>query len=136
MHNISRNSSIQTTLQAELDRALPDARSITLDQVKRLPYLEACISETLRIYTAVPGGLPRVAPPGGIVIAGRPVAGGTTVGVHIYSIHRDVSVWGEDAEIFRPERWLDRTPEEMKRMATAFKPFSDGPAYVMLCLVI
>jgi len=41
-----------------------------------------------------------------------------------YTIHRDVEVWGEDASVFRPERWFERDEDAMHRV---FNPFSYGP---------
>ncbi len=92
--------------------------------MQQLPYLDACINETFRVYSAVPGGLPRVVPEGGMSIAGNDIVAGTTVGVHIYSLHRDSTIWGDDADTFNPDRWLDIDTEVVRR---AFKPFSDGP---------
>ncbi|KAF9793789.1 hypothetical protein SFRURICE_013201 [Spodoptera frugiperda] len=48
---------------------------------------------------------------------------GCSVIVNIWSVHRNPRYWGDDAEEFRPERFLD-TP--LKHPA-AFVPFSYGP---------
>ena len=44
-----------------------------------------------------------------------------------YTIHRDVEVWGEDASVFKPERWFERDDEAMQK---TFNPFSYGPRFV------
>ena len=49
---------------------------------------------------------------------------GTVLGVPSYSIHRDVNVWGEDVEVYRPERWFQRDQQAMQK---TFNPFSVGP---------
>lgn len=45
--------------------------------------------------------------------------------IPIYAIHRDPKWWGDDAELFRPERWLKADKSEQRRKA--FMPFGDGP---------
>ncbi|KAK0190790.1 cytochrome P450 monooxygenase [Armillaria mellea] len=125
IYYISRSPEIQAKLQAELDAHTPRNHSISLEDVQQLPYLGMCINETLRMYSAVPGGLPRVVPEGGMSITGNNIVTGTTVGVHIYGLHHDPTVWGDDADTFNPDRWLDINTEMVRR---TFKPFSDGPA--------
>merc|ERR1712048_670016 len=39
---------------------------------------------------------------------GTYVPKGTMVAYDIYSMGRDQSTWGDDADVFRPERWLER----------------------------
>ncbi|PMD28875.1 cytochrome P450, partial [Hyaloscypha variabilis F] len=41
-------------------------------------------------------------------------------------IHYDQSVFGFDADIFRPERWTDATPEQVQNMERAMLPFGYG----------
>lgn len=40
---------------------------------------------------------------------------GTEIGANPYGIHRDKGVFGEDSDLFRPERWLE-DPEKEKEM--------------------
>lgn len=35
------------------------------------------------------------------------VAKGTIISVEIWAINRSKHFWGDDAEVFRPERWFD-----------------------------
>ena len=58
-------------------------------ELEKLTYLDAVIQETLRLYCAAPGGLPRCAPPGGATLAGVFIPGGITVSTQLYSLHRD-----------------------------------------------
>lgn len=48
---------------------------LTLEQLPRLPYLNACFEEGLRVYPPVPVGLPRVVPKEGTSICGEWVPG-------------------------------------------------------------
>lgn len=55
-------------------------------------------------------------PPGGDTINGLFVPGGTKIGYGAYGIYRDKGFWGEDADLFRPERWLEVDVERRKEM--------------------
>lgn len=46
-------------------------------------------------------GLPRLVPPGGLVILGRYYKEGSVLSVPSFTIHRDPEVWGDDVEEFR-----------------------------------
>lgn len=51
-------------------------------------------------------GLPRSVPAGGITIGDRTFTEGTILSVNPWVIHRSPEIWGSDARIFVPERWL------------------------------
>lgn len=81
-----------------------------------MPYLQATIKEALRIHPAVGLLLERKVPREGCKIAGAWMPGGTIVGINPWVLHRDKDVFGADADIFRPERWLEAEPEALKIM--------------------
>jgi cytochrome P450 len=58
----------------------------------------------------------KVVPPEGDVIDNLFVLGGTRIGYGAYGIFRDKKIWGQDADTFRPERWLEALPEKAKEM--------------------
>ncbi|OIW32755.1 cytochrome P450 [Coniochaeta ligniaria NRRL 30616] len=75
--------------------------------VRHISYLEAVVREALRMLPGVSLPLERLVPPGGFQLAdGRFIPEGATVGINPYIIARNQSVWGADADEFRPERWL------------------------------
>lgn len=87
----------------------------------RLPYFQACLKEAMRINPAVGVPIYRKVPPTGADIDGVFVPGGTEIAVHAWVLHRDRTIFGEDAEIFRPERWLasegdEKDVDRVKRM--------------------
>lgn len=55
-------------------RARPE-EELSLEELPRLPYLNACFEEGLRVYPPVPIGLPRETPEGGNMICGEWVPG-------------------------------------------------------------
>lgn len=60
--------------------------------------------------------LERSVPAGGIEIDGYVIPEGTVVGCNAWVIHRDQTVFGDDVEIFRPERWLEVSSEKAIEM--------------------
>ncbi|KAJ7126286.1 cytochrome P450 [Mycena epipterygia] len=127
VYYLAANPMTQARLQAELDEQLgtEDETVATGEQVKRLPYLDACINEALRLHSTSALGLPRIVPEGGVVIGAHTFPAGCVLSVPSFTIHRDPAVWGEDVEAFRPERWFEEDRKEA--MARTFNPFSVGP---------
>ncbi|KAH0538931.1 hypothetical protein FGG08_004522 [Glutinoglossum americanum] len=85
-------------------------------EARALPYLQACIKEGLRLLPPVTSLLSKKVPPGGDILDGKFVPEGTDVGYCAWSVHRNKAVFGEDAECFRPQRWLEASPEQLVRM--------------------
>lgn len=76
-------------------------------EVKALPYVDAVIREALRMLPGVSMTMERYVPREGFVLPnGDYLPEGTIVGMSPYILARNKSVFGEDADIFRPERWL------------------------------
>lgn len=61
--------------------------------LEHLPVLNAVIEETLRLYGAAPGGIPRQKPTGPEHLGGYLIPAGTTVTTQAYSLHRDARVF-------------------------------------------
>jgi len=123
---VASNPRVQKKLQSELDEALrgEDDPASSYEVVKNLPYLNAVIDEGLRMHSTSGIGLPRIVPEGGMKIRDHFFEQGTVLSVPTYTIHRDVEAWGNDASVYRPERWFERDNDTMQR---AFNPFSYGP---------
>lgn len=60
---------------------------------ENLELLNAVIEETLRLYGAAPGGLPRTVPSGGITMGEYFFPDGTTVTTQGYTFHRDPNLF-------------------------------------------
>ena len=88
--------------------------------------LHQVINETLRIHSTSSLGLPRIVPPGpGVSICNHHFPQGTVLSVPAYTIHHSRSIWGLDADEFRPERWAPENLTETQK--ASFIPFSYGP---------
>jgi hypothetical protein len=81
-------------------------RGPAYDDINRLPYLNAVLSEALRLYPSVPVDF-KMALNDDTWPDGTFVPKGSGIVYDIYSMGRDTSIWGEDADAFRPERWLE-----------------------------
>lgn len=120
---LSRHPEVQQKVCEELQDVFGHSdRTPTLDDLSNLKYLEAVLKESLRLYPPVPV-IVRQLDKDLILPSGFKMVSGTRIMINIWAIHRNRHYWGEDAEQFRPERFIDIT---LKNPA-AFMPFSYGP---------
>ncbi|KAI1409987.1 cytochrome P450 [Hypoxylon sp. FL1857] len=115
---VCRHPEIKEKLLAEL-RTVP--ANFEDEDLKKLPYLDHLIHETLRLHAAVPTGLPREVPPEGVTFGGYFIPGGYTVSAQAYSMHRIPEVY-PDPWKFDPSRWEKPT----KAMKDSWVPFGGG----------
>ena len=85
-------------------------------QARMLPYLNACILEGIRKFPPLTQLREREVPAGGDILNGYFVPGGTFVGINAWSTQLNKGVFGDDADNFRPERWLEADTERLKAM--------------------
>ncbi|KAH0441982.1 hypothetical protein CcaCcLH18_01842 [Colletotrichum camelliae] len=123
LYLIYTHSDVLQQLRQELDPVIPRNTVPAYDAVGQLPFLRACVEESLRVRPASSMGLPRVVPEGGRMIAVQFVSEGVTVSVPTYTLLRDVETF-EDAETYRPQRWIDG---DKGKMIKVHLPFSTGP---------
>jgi len=101
---------IYTALQSEIDLAIRSGKIsapvTSAESLAHLPYLQAVIFEGLRYHHPFNGFPFKLVPPEGDTIDGRFVPGGTRIAPSYTTFTRLKSVFGEDADVFRPERWL------------------------------
>ncbi|KAH7681537.1 Alkane 1-monooxygenase protein [Dioscorea alata] len=77
----------------------------SIDELKKMQYLQAAVSESLRLYPSVPLEF-KEAIDDDIFPDGTFVKKGARVIYSLYSMARMESIWGKDCKEFRPERWL------------------------------
>jgi cytochrome P450 len=80
-----------------------------------LPYLQACIKEGMRIFYPITSLRERVVPPGGDNILGHFIPEGTNIGFNMTGTMRN-EVFSPDANVFQPERWLEKDSVKLNRM--------------------
>ncbi|KAF9484959.1 cytochrome P450 [Pholiota conissans] len=117
---LSQNLPAQAKLRQEVMSVSTD--NPTMDELNALPYLDAVVRETLRVHPPVAASsrqavhddfLPFRKPimdRNGKMIDGVLIKKGQALIIPIKAVNRDKSIWGEDANEFKPERW-EKIPE-------------------------
>ncbi|KAF4636547.1 hypothetical protein G7Y89_g1539 [Cudoniella acicularis] len=126
LFNIVNNPQIHSRLLAELKTVMPRPLDhVEYLKLEQLPYLTAVIREGLRYSSPAASRTPRLVPPGGVTLPdGRFIPAGTRVGMAIYHIHYNETLF-ESPRTFDPERWLAE-PEVVKERLKWHVPFSRG----------
>jgi cytochrome P450 len=133
---LSKHSDVWNRLRKEVDtfNGLPP----TYNQLQNMPYLRAVFNESMRLYPQVPEN-GRVAledtvlPLGGGKDGKSPifVPKGKVVMWSLYALHRRKDIFGDDADSFRPERWLDQDGKEGVKPDWGYLAFGGGPRVCM-----
>ncbi|MCY9107479.1 bifunctional cytochrome P450/NADPH--P450 reductase [Bacillus atrophaeus] len=111
----------------KLEKACQEAEQVltgdtpTYKQIQHLKYIRMVLNEALRLYPTAPAF--SVYAKEDTVLGGQyQISKGQPVSVLVPKLHRDQSVWGEEAEDFRPERF--ENPSDIPNHA--YKPFGNG----------
>ncbi|KIW19422.1 hypothetical protein PV08_03717 [Exophiala spinifera] len=126
LYYLLTNPQCLSTLRREIDQLVHDGDDGILPHasVRDLPYLRACIDESLRLRPPIAYPLQRVVTaPEGATVLGHHLRKGTVVAVPPFSVHRHGIF--PDAEAFVPDRWLD--PSQLQDLKAYTIPFSTGP---------
>ncbi|XP_034489469.1 probable cytochrome P450 28c1 [Drosophila innubila] len=127
---LARNPDCQQQLWQELDQAssrdqlLPD-----FDVLSELPYLGACLNESLRIYPAGGWASKTCTSPytfhGSLHSKALQMYPGDNVMIPIYGLHHDPNFYPEP-QVFKPERFLNGGLKRYQQMGV-FLGFGNGP---------
>ena len=114
-----RTPRVHDAARAEVDDRVGD-RVPDADDLRAMPYVAAIVNEALRLHP--PAVLSGRRASSSFEYKGHTIAEGSIVLFSPYVTQRMPEYWGDDAEQFRPERWLEAEPPPF-----AFIPF--GGAY-------
>ncbi|KAH8822870.1 cytochrome P450 [Flagelloscypha sp. PMI_526] len=119
---LARYPDIQERVRKEVLTVLGSSEEPTTDMLKaeRLPFLNACIREALRINTPISTIVPRTAARD-VSLGGYAVPAGSSIVLNIYSIHHRTDIW-EDVHAFNPERFM-----KSEWPKASWLPFATGP---------
>ncbi|KAF9620417.1 hypothetical protein IFM89_012594 [Coptis chinensis] len=119
------NKHVLKRAQTELDTQVGKDRQVDDSDIKNLPYIQAIIKETMRLY-----------PPGPVFerecsedceVGGFRVPAGTRLWINLWKLQRDPNVWPKDPQEFQPERFFnDQTDVDLKGQNFELIPFGSG----------
>ncbi|KUI63769.1 Pisatin demethylase [Cytospora mali] len=89
---------------------------ISYEEAKSIPYLRAVVYEGMRMRPGTTGAFSKIVPPQGETVQGLYIPGGTVIAMNIPSLLRSSEIFGPDAGLFRPERWLEATDKKRNEM--------------------
>ena len=106
--------------QQEVDEVIGSGAA-TVDHLSKLPYITACLRETLRLTPTIPktaiGPVPNTKEDP-IIIGGKYlVKPGARLTMVLPKVHKDPKVYGDDADKFRPERMFDENFNKLPKNA-------------------
>lgn len=94
-------------------------------ELDKLPVLEAIILETMRLWPPVPGGQPRVSPRVCTIGNFEGIPAGVVMQSYAWVLHNTPEVF-PDPRVWKPERWLEASPEQLSTMRKWFWAFGSG----------
>ncbi|XP_035232455.1 cytochrome P450 2J5-like isoform X1 [Stegodyphus dumicola] len=113
---------VQEKIQFEIDKVIPRGTLPAWRDRKKLPYIEATIMELMRWRTIIPLNILRYTLED-VEFHGYFIPKHAFVLSNLWAIHHNPQYWGEDAEKFRPERFLTEDGLRIKK-SEYFIPFS------------
>ncbi|KAH8114780.1 cytochrome P450 [Phellopilus nigrolimitatus] len=130
LHILSQHPDAQSRLREEVMTARGErgGDDLDYDTLMGLPFLDAVCRETMRVFppvtqldritkkeTVLPLAWPLMSSDGEAEISQIPLKKNTTVIISILGANRSKAIWGDDAEEWKPERWVGRSPESVAK---------------------
>lgn len=140
IYELCRNPIYQEKLRMEVNNfwIKQGEKNITYKDFKRLPFMTRCIMETLRLWPALANGTYRELEEDDYIIGNdgvkTEIPKGTFIQIPNWFRHRNPELWGEDVNIFNPERefvdeelWEGSVINTYNPSTKRFSPFTYGP---------
>lgn len=124
LYYVLKHPDVMRKMQEEVlaTPGVSDDSPVAFRTARALTYTNATISEAMRMHPAIGMIMERYVPAEGLRLPdGSFVPAGTIVGMNPFIMNKNVVVFGQDADTFRPERWLqgenETTDEYHARLA-------------------
>ncbi|XP_078605341.1 cytochrome P450 4F4-like isoform X3 [Branchiostoma floridae x Branchiostoma japonicum] len=124
LYSLAQHPHHQDKVREEVDQLLAGREEDTIqwEDLHKLPYLTMCLKEAMRLHSPVPFISRTVTED--TVIDGVHIPEGSYIGIHLFALHHNPDIWGDQHMDFDPSRFH---PDRMKDMDShAFMPFSAG----------
>jgi cytochrome P450 len=124
---LAMHKDIQDKLVDELRQVLgtsTDDLYLDIENLNELKYLEMVINEAMRLMPILPLAF-RVNDKQFTSSDGYVIPAKANLLINIFQMHRNKAIWGDDADVFKPERF--ERENKKKIHPYAFIPFTKGP---------
>ncbi|XP_075559622.1 cytochrome P450 3A13-like [Dermacentor variabilis] len=128
---LSEHQEVQDKVRAEVQALLKKEGELTYDGLGELTYLGQVLSETLRLYPALPGWVPRVCDED-YEYNGVRILKGMSVSVLPLDVHYDPVLWPEPKK-FDPERFSKANKDRIHPFS--YFPYGIGPRTCMATML-
>ncbi|XAR48312.1 hypothetical protein NMG60_11031083 [Bertholletia excelsa] len=115
------------TIRVRNAKRFGDAYSF--DELREMQYLQAAISESMRLYPPVPVDT-KACTNDDVLPDGTVIEKGWFLTYHTYAMGRMESIWGSDCYQFKPERWIDENGGCKQELRLNSPFFMRGPECV------
>ncbi|VDC01383.1 unnamed protein product [Peniophora sp. CBMAI 1063] len=122
LYSLAMHPSVQAKLREEILQALASAEGhgdgvgLQYEALMALPFLDAVCKETLRVFPPAPYRRRRCIEGDLLPLSdGRVlyIPAGAEILTNIHGINTDIKIWGPDAKIWRPGRWMKPLPQSV-----------------------
>jgi cytochrome P450 len=121
---LAMNPEVQDKLHEEIQKKILSDKDLTSEVISKIEYLDLVLKEVLRLLPTVPI-IMRETLDDFEMEPGMIIPKNTCLVINFLTLHRQPSIWGDDAEEFNPERFLPKNC--INRNPFAYLPFSSGP---------
>ncbi|KAI9026358.1 cytochrome P450 [Hyaloraphidium curvatum] len=123
---LANHPEVERKLREELVTVLGD-KEPTYESLKELKYTNAVFNEALRLHANVPNNIMTATRDTVLSGSGTKIYAGDRVQYSPWIMGRLKSIWGPDAEEFKPERWFDAAGNLRKENQYKWPVFKAGP---------
>ncbi|WP_253904248.1 cytochrome P450 [Arthrobacter sp. Br18] len=123
IYELLRNAQVLARAQAEVDAVLGNQRP-SFEHLRKLPYLDQVLKETLRLWPTAPAFAVHCREEGTVLGGRYRISREDEILVLLPTLHRDVEVWGSTAEVFEPNHFSFENARS--RPPNSWKPFGNG----------